>query len=120
MLLAIKRRQASINRLLELNPDEQEETLLKIDEEWGLLNTSFSYHAKYDGGFLGPKTGLQSGTDEGWAILGIYDLSNFDAFQKCNEILEDPQFQHLRNHCDIRLLLGKNLSDLQGVLRQLY
>ena len=120
MLVAIKRRHASISRLLELNPDEQEETLIKLDDEWGLLNNSLSFWGHYIGGFIGPKTGLPSGFDEGWAILGIYELENFDAFQKCNEILDGPQFLHLRNHCDVRLLLGKNLSDLQGVLRQLF
>lgn len=120
MLIAVRRREASVSRFLQLEEDEQEQMLNHLDDLWGELNELFSQMGNYVGGFTGPKAGLASGGDEGWTILAMYDLPNLTAFERCTEILESPRFKTLRSHCDIRQVLGRNPADPDGLLRQLY
>ena len=120
MLVAIRRRQAGISRFIELNYSDQEHHLNILDSEWVKLNTRFSQVGDYAGGFISSKSGLPSGSEDEWTTFGLYDLPDYDAYQVCRESLDENQFQNLRNHIDIRLIFGRNLMDLQGVVRQLF
>ncbi len=120
MLVAIHRRQAGIARFLEWDQSNQDRHINKLENEWALLNGRFNKIGVYGGGFGGSKNGLPSGSEDEWTSFVLFELQDFEAFQACQYMLDLPEFQNLRNFCDIRLLFGHNPMTLQGMIKEMF
>ena len=120
LMLAIKRRQASISLFLNMNPDEQQAHISQLEAQWQALNARLGERGSFVNGYITTEYGLASGSDQDWSIFAFYDLKDYNAFRECVNALNDPAFINLRNHCDIRLLAGKSVSSLEGMVKRLF
>ncbi|NOY61354.1 MAG: hypothetical protein GXO75_20770 [Calditrichaeota bacterium] len=120
MLVAIKRRQAGISRFIQMDVNEQAAHIKELEREWQALNNRFMSFGIFAKGFTTSGSGLPSGGEEDWAILGIYDLPDHDAFLNCKDVMDDDQFTPLRNHCDIRLISGERMESMENQIRRLF
>lgn len=120
MLVAIRRRQAGISRFIQMDVSEQSAHIRELEREWQALNNRFMSFGVFAEGFTTSGTGLPSGGEEDWSILGVYDLPDHDAFLNCKDVMDDDQFTPLRNHCDIRLISGERMESMENQIRKLF
>ncbi|NLP10819.1 hypothetical protein GX408_10535 [bacterium] len=120
MVVAIRRRQAGFNRLLELTPDKQAAALQQLEKSWHALNAAWGRIAVFSGGFSTTDKGLSHHADEEWSFIGFYDVAEYEDFIACQSSLEQADYLALRAHYDIRLILGKRLMETPVALKSLF
>lgn len=120
MVVAVRRRQAGLAKFLDLPPAEQPMLLNELEAQWAALNAAWQSIGRFVGGFASSEHGLASGDDNEWKLFLIYDLSDYQAFRNCIARIDDQQFTPLRNHCEIRLMLGAAKRGASGGIRRLF
>jgi|GEM_PF-2049796 len=120
MLAAVRRRPAAVSRLLELAVDKQAAMRQELDDAWLELTEGWKDQAQFAGGFSTSEKGLSLQAEEDWSLIAFFDLTDYDSFIKCQALLEQDQYLPLRNHCDIRLSIGKRLTDAPGTIKALF
>ncbi len=120
MLVAVRRRQTGYTRLLELAPDKQSAALQRLEKSWHAVNEAWGRIALFSGGFSTTDKGLSHQADEDWSFIGFYDVADYEDFIKCQALLEQAEHLALRTHYDIRLTLGKRLSEAPVSLHSLF
>ncbi len=107
MLAAVRRREAGLSRFLQLGQQEQRDLREQLDHAWKNLHAQWKAHAVFSGGFSFSEKGLSLQAEGDWSIMAFYDIASFEEYMHCKNILESEEFHALRNHCDIRLAIGK-------------
>jgi hypothetical protein len=106
--------------LLEMDAKKQAETIRHMENLWEKLSERWQAHSHFAGGFSTSEKGLALQVEEEWAFINFYDVVNYGAFIKCQAILEENEFLSLRNHCDIRLSIGKRWTQSPGNISGLF
>jgi hypothetical protein len=120
MLVAIRRRSASLSRFLELSAQEQTALLKQFDAQWQDLVTRWQGVAPFAGSFTRSDQGLALQNEEEWAIIAFFDIPNYDAMMKCQTSLNESAFLGLRSFYDIRLIFGKKQIGKPGPISVLF
>jgi hypothetical protein len=120
MLVAVRRRPAGLTHFLALSSQQQTALLQQLDSQWQSLVGQWLAVAPFVGGFLRSEQGLALQSDEEWAAIEFFDIPNFEALAKCQNMLNQSGFLELRSFYDIRLIYGKKQSGQPGPLSALF
>jgi hypothetical protein len=119
MLVAVRRRPAGLNHFLALTSEQQAALLKQLDSQWHTLVGQWQAVAPFAGGFLRSEQGLALQSEEEWAAIEFFDIANFEALSKCQNMLNQSGFLELRSFYDIRLIYGKKQAGKPGPLSAL-
>ena len=114
VLIALRRRAAFIGQIMGMQDDERVKTLQELEQQWQLYWESLSEMGSLKGGFKKSEHGLSASGDEEWSLIAFLDISGYKIFRDCHTIMDSPEFRHLKNYCDIRLIMG-NIVKPNGV-----
>lgn len=120
MLVAVRRKSATLDHYLKLSSEEKIELIRMLEKLMRLLHQRWLAEASYAGGFYGDVQGLPAGGEYDWKILAIYRVADYQHFLKCANILEEPQFEPLRYHLEIRFIFGTDFSILSEKIAKLF
>lgn len=120
MMVAIRRRGTALDHYLKLGGDEKIELVHSLEKMCHILQERWLARSQYSCGFKSDVQGLPSQGDYDWMVFAFYDIADYEHFQRCVAMLEEPQFSNLRHYLDIRLIFGKSITGQSDKITKLF
>ncbi len=119
MLVAVRRREVSIKRSMELSAEERGESIGSLEHQWRAINDRWiGLGARYLPGFQSDAAGVPAPGDLDWRLFFLYELHDYNMFRKCVEIVEEEGYNQLRHNFEIRLIPGESMLHIGNKLKR--